>query len=95
MSKPFHHLSGGLVILAFSLLVGCARPPAAASVSTPIESQFTSTAAIVSTPTMVASPATPTAEPVDECVACHTDKQRLIDTAKPEVKAESESKGTG
>jgi hypothetical protein len=34
------------------------------------------------------------AEP-NECLNCHADKQRLIDTAKPEEVVESESSGVG
>jgi len=31
----------------------------------------------------------------DECVSCHTNKQHLIDAAKPVLEEESESSGVG
>ena len=53
----------------------------------------TPTVAVTESPT---AEATATAAPVaNECLNCHTEKQRLIDTAKPVVVAEAESKGVG
>ncbi len=42
-------------------------------------------------------PSTPTSEPAitNHCLDCHTDKDRLISTAKPEEEAISENKGEG
>jgi hypothetical protein len=44
----------------------------------------------------------PTAEPTlnammdgDDCLACHSDKDQLVSTAKPEEVVEEESKGVG
>lgn len=48
----------------------------------------------VPTPTLPAAVFTPQSS-VDYCVLCHTDKDALIQTAKPEEKAPSESEGVG
>jgi len=45
-----------------------------------------------------AAPAPHLAKPgdeVDQCLSCHTDKDALISTAKPEDAAESENEGEG
>jgi hypothetical protein len=47
------------------------------------------------TATAVAFPATKLPEEVDHCAGCHTDKEELISTAKPEEVVEKESTGAG
>lgn len=51
-------------------------------------------------PTVASEAVAPTAAPVtvevvNPCMACHSDKQTLIDTAKPEEEAPDESSGVG
>lgn len=74
------------VLLTMFLLVGCSQ-------ATP--APVMPTATVPETATTPLPTATLTAEPVDQCVACHADQQRLVETAKVEEVVESESKGTG
>ena len=77
-----------LVFLSFCYLIilaGCNTPT---PTSTPDPTQPPTEA-----PTII-----PTAEPtkaVDYCVDCHTNKESLIASAKPEEVVESESSGSG
>lgn len=72
-----------LVIFTFVFAAcGPAATPAPAATEKPVEA--------------AASPEVQTeADETDECLACHTDKDRLVATAKPVEAAESESKGVG
>ena len=72
------------LVVAVFVLSACGTQPAT---TTPVP---TATGALIETETVVEVQAE-----TDECLTCHTDKQRLIDTAKPEEVAESESKGVG
>lgn len=71
-----------ILIAMMALLVGCQK--------TSDEPVPTATEA---PPTL--APTEQVVEEVDSCLACHTDKERLISTAKPEEPVESESKGVG
>ena len=85
-----------LVWIGMLLLSACtsntpeATPQPAANTAPPtVEAAAPTTA-----PTPV--PAEPTVAAVeDQCVTCHTDKQRLTDTAAIEEIAEEESEGVG
>jgi len=77
-------------------IAGCARTSASMDVTAgqPLLSDVPlSTPASLSTP--VSAENSPASAEPDYCLDCHTDKQRLIDTAKPEEKVASESKGEG
>jgi len=73
----------GLGLLAL-LLAGCGQSPTA----TPTNVQPQEA-------TQTAAPTATTVAAENYCVECHTDKDQLIQTAKPEEEVESESEGVG
>lgn len=81
-----NRISGFLVVVGLFFLSACAAAKAATA---------SEAASATDSPTETEAAATSAPE-AGECLACHTDKQRLIDTAEPVVEtAEAESKGVG
>jgi len=72
-------------------LASCSTSNAGENVAEPTETEVMPTA----TTRVALTLPTDTPEVIDECLACHKDKQRLIDTAKPEEEVVSENEGAG
>jgi len=78
-----------LVLISLSMFSGCRAE--GATPEAPTESPTTQPV-----PTeVVVEPTDMVAEPVDECLLCHTDKDQLIATAKEEEEVVHESSGPG
>ena len=83
--RPQHWLAILIAITAL-MLAGCSGQ------GTPLSPTETIPPATTEPEAMEATE--PAQEP-DECIQCHTDQQRLIDTAAPEEPAAAESSGEG
>ncbi len=73
-----------ILFTSIFLLTACARAVAATAIATPQPEETP----IITTPVIEGAF-------LNECRNCHTDKQRLIDTARPEEVVVKESTGTG
>lgn len=109
MYRKFTIILAGLLVLVF--LVGCGQQTPQSTEIEPTETLTVQPVEPTSIPTTVPTEEateltddTPVDEvadsssgdiPDDECLNCHMDKQRLIDTAKPEEEVVSESSGEG
>lgn len=86
-----------ILILATVYMTGCQPSGMSASLETvaqPIADESSESGTESESP--AAEPVSEAQPAIDECVNCHSDKARLIDTAAPEEEdAEGESTGVG
>jgi hypothetical protein len=85
-------------LMALALFLASCQPGGASlSVEAPLALPATESPEVITPASEPTPQAGDDAQPViDECLSCHSDKDRLIETADPvEETAESESKGVG
>ena len=89
MTKKVRFLFTLVLTLLFMSVSGCTgtTPVPATPTEEPVEEENAPAPEVVS---VIEEPAEP-----DHCLECHTDKERLIDTAKPEEVVVSENEGEG
>ena len=80
-------------LLIAAVAAACQPEEEPAPIAAAVSPQVQLTDIPTQTPTEVAP--TETAEIVDQCLLCHADQQRLIDTADPVVEVVSENEGAG
>jgi hypothetical protein len=85
-----HRTRQSLLLLAtFSLLISSCQPTETASQKA-LSAEIPVVSALINSPAQAADQIEN-----NECLNCHSDKDRLIETAKPEEPVEAESKGVG
>lgn len=87
-----------LLLLGLLWLAGCGEQPPQSSATPAAEVALVDEESVAPAPTEAAAVPEPPAaesESVDECLRCHTDKEMLIATAKPEEVVISENEGEG